>query len=104
MRLKEINHKQILLWLCLMCISFMQAKSVISAPTSEEYEQFRGGVYVPECDPDFDIPKFIEIQRKGGLTGGIGQARFDGEEAKTLLLAVGGGGNCTYYKTNNGKI
>lgn len=42
MRLKEINRKQILLWLCLMCLSLMQAKSVISAPTSEEYEQFRG--------------------------------------------------------------
>lgn len=77
----------------------------MSAPTAEEYEQFRGGVYDPECDSYFDVPKFIEIQKRGrSLTGSIIQARFDGEEAKALVFAVAAGGNCTYYRTNGGKI
>lgn len=102
--MKNINRRQVLFCLSLVCLSLTQAKPAISAPTLEEYEQFRGGVYVPECDPDFDIPKFLEIQKKGGLTGAIGWASFDGEEAKSLLLAVGGSGSCTYYRTNSGKI
>lgn len=84
------------------CLSLIQVKSVISAPIMKEYEQFRGGVSFPDCDDYFDIPKFIAVQREGGLTGLIGQARFDGEEAKSLVLAVNSG--CTYYRTKSGII
>jgi len=102
MSLKELNHRQVLFCLSLICLLLIQAKSAISAPTEKEYEQFRGGVDYPDCDYYFDIPKFISVQREGGLTGLIRQVRFDGEEAKSLVLAVNSG--CTYYRTKSGKI
>jgi hypothetical protein len=92
------------LWLSLICLSFIPAKSVISAPTAKDYEQFRGGASVPECDRDFDVPTFVDLQRKGSLTGAIGRAIFDGEEANTLTLGVGAGGSCEYFRTSSGKI
>ena len=97
-------HRQFLVCLSLICLSFIPAKSVISAPTAKDYEQFRGGVSVPECDRDFDVPTFVDLQRKGSLTGAIGRAIFDGEEANTLTLGVGAGGSCKYFRTSSGKI
>jgi hypothetical protein len=102
MRSKKLIHRQVLIGLSFICLSLIQAKSAISVPTATEYEQFRGGVYFPDCDDYFDIPKFIAVQREGGLTGLIRQVRFDGEEAKSLVLAVNSG--CTYYRTKSGKI
>jgi hypothetical protein len=97
-------HRQFLVCLSLICLSFIPAKSVISAPTAKDYEQFRGGASVPECDRDFDVPKFVELQRTGSLTGAIGRAIFDGEEANTLTLGVGAGGSCEYFRTSSGAI
>lgn len=102
MSLKKLNYKQVLIGLFLICLFLIQSKSVISVPVDKEYQQFRGGVYYPDCDDYFDIAKFIAVQREGGLTGLIRQVRFDGEEAKSLVLAVNSG--CTYYRTKSGKI
>jgi hypothetical protein len=100
MDLKKLSHRQVILGLSVICLSFVQTKSAISLPTAKEYEQFRGGVDFPDCDHYFDIPKFIAVQREGGLTGKIGHARFDGEEAKSFTLAVNSG--CEYYRTKSG--
>jgi len=104
MSLEKINHRQFLLYLSLICLSFIPAKSVISAPTAKDYEQFRGGASVPDCDFYFDVPKFVELQRTGSLTGAIGRAIFDGEEANTLTLGVGASGSCEYFRTSSGSI
>jgi hypothetical protein len=75
-----------------------------ATPTAKDYEQFRGGVYFPFCDTDFDIPRFVDLQRKGSLTGLIRPAIFDGEEANALVFAIGAGSNCSYFRTSSGVI
>ena len=75
-----------------------------ATPTAKDYEQFRGGVSVPECDHDFDIPRFVDLQREGGFAGAINRAIFDGEEAKELVLGVGAGGSCSFFSTSSGAI
>jgi hypothetical protein len=99
MNLKKLNRLKIAFGISVICLSFIQTKSAISLPTAKENEQFRGGVDCPDCDHYFDIPKFIAVQREGGLTGKIGQARFDDEEAKSLTLAVNSG--CEYYRAKS---
>jgi hypothetical protein len=98
MSIVDTNRSQTLLALSLISLFLIEAKPAQSAPTAAEYRQFRGGAYEPTCDRDFDIPLFVEIRRH------IGRARVDGEEAKFLVVAVGGYGNCTYYRTKRGKI
>jgi hypothetical protein len=75
-----------------------------TTPTAKDYEQFLGGVSYPFCDKDFDIPRFVDLQRKGSLTGAIRRAIFDGEEAKALVFGIGAGGNCSYFRTSSGVI
>lgn len=99
MNLNKLNHRQFLLGISVIGLSLIQSQPAISVPTAKDYEQFRGGVNYPDCDFYFDIPKFIAVQKEGGLTGLIGQARFDGGEAKSLVLAVNSG--CTYYRTKS---
>jgi hypothetical protein len=75
-----------------------------ATPTAKDYEQFRGGVSVPDCDFYFDVPKFVELQRAGSLEGAIGRAIFDGERSNTLTLGVGAGGSCEIFRTSSGAI
>jgi len=104
MRLIRLKHRLFLVCFSLLCLPFAPAKSVISAPTAKDYKQFLGGVSFPYCDDVFDIPKFVDLQREGSLTGSIRRAIFDGEEAKALVFGIGAGGNCSYFRTSSGVI
>ena len=104
MRLIRLKHRLFLVCFSLLCLPFAPAKSVISAPTAKDYKQFLGGVSFPYCDDVFDIPKFVDLQREGSLTGSIRRAIFDGEEAKALVFGIGAGGNCSYFCTSSGVI
>jgi hypothetical protein len=86
MRFKRLNQRQALLGLSFVCLALIQSQSAIAISTAKDYEQFRGGVDYPDC---------VAVQKKGGITGSVGQARFDGKEAKYLVLAINSG--CRYY-------
>ena len=103
-RLIRLKRRVFLVCFSLLCLSFAPAKSVISAPTAKDYKQFLGGVSFPYCDDIFDIPKFVDLQRKGSITGTISRAIFDGEEAKAVVFGLGAGGNCSYFRTSSGVI
>ncbi|AFY59671.1 hypothetical protein [Synechococcus sp. PCC 6312] len=102
MSFKKLQHHHIFLGFSFICLALIYAEPAISVPTVKDYEQFRGGVNYPDCDRYFNIPRYIAVQKTGGLTGGIGRAIFDGEEAKYLVLEIDSG--CTYYRTQSGKI